>query len=63
MDLKIQHNKIIKFAAATENMIENKIKLDACDSCNENAERSDKAHHDNLLMNSIKKRNTMAKIE
>ena len=41
----------------------NKIKLAECDSCNETAEMSDKAHHENLLMNFRKKRNAMSKIE
>ena len=41
-------------------MIVNKNKLAACDSCYETTEMSDKAHHDNLLMNLMKKRNTMA---
>ena len=36
-------------------MIVNKIKLAACDLCNETAESSDKAHHYNPLINFIKK--------
>ena len=61
MNFNSQCEKIIEVTTATENVIVNKIKLAECYVHNEIAKRIDKAHHVNVLMDFIKKRNTMAK--